>query len=519
MKTAFWLPLTVLACSSPSIPEPMGTPATARLAAGSASSGSVQLFSEPEEYRARDISAEAGRDYFMRTGVGDPYGAGIPYPVFLALMDAYPERLGRDWAGFNERFGTFFDPTSDGQLPVGFHLTTDPNTRVSFLMMNCQICHTDRINLPDGPRVIAGMGSKRVRLHAYGKALVDIGRDPDLSANRLLRRADRIARARQLTWPADWRKALAVNTVRALVAQARSRGDHSDRIGDGLPGRVSTIDGFVMALNWQYDAKLALPPVRGWVKIPDVAVWRYRESNSFDAVAIGAPVAQVAGADFALGVRPRWYDEHRHISTSMFLFLRRFSRQLPYPGAIDRPLARRGYQLFHNACADCHGAYNSPDARERMVSYEESVVDHEVVGTDRARLEAVTPEFVAFANQVPATTGLTTVRQTGGYVPRPLIDVWARGTYGHNGQWPSLAVLAMPPEDRPTRFVVDLDAPYDLAGVGLPWRPVDATEPSAGSGRYLYDASLPGHSVQGHTFLSDHPAEERAAILEYLKTL
>lgn len=36
------------------------------------------VYSEPPEYGPREISAEAGRDYFMRTGVGDPYDGSRP---------------------------------------------------------------------------------------------------------------------------------------------------------------------------------------------------------------------------------------------------------------------------------------------------------------------------------------------------------------------------------------------------------------------------------------------------------
>ena len=40
--------------------------------------------------------------------------------------------------------------------------------------------------------------------------------------------------------------------------------------------------------------------------------------------------------------------------------------------------------------------------------------------------------------------------------------VWARGLLGHAGQWPSLAVLATKPAQRPSRFVVHGEAPLDL---------------------------------------------------------
>ena len=56
-----------------------------------------EVMSDPPEYAYRRPSAEAGREYFAVTGVGDPYGAGIPYPVLLGLQSMYPDRLGADW--------------------------------------------------------------------------------------------------------------------------------------------------------------------------------------------------------------------------------------------------------------------------------------------------------------------------------------------------------------------------------------------------------------------------------------
>jgi hypothetical protein len=95
------------------------------------------------------------------------------------------------------------------------------------------------------------------------------------------------------------------------------------------------------------------------------------------------------------------------------------------------------------------------------------------------------------------------------------MSVWARAPYGHNGQWPSLAVLAMTPDKRPTRFVVRAAEPLDLLRVGVT---IAAPEAQLSDGDYLQDASKPGFSVLGHPFLSDLGRDARA-VVEYLKTL
>lgn len=505
----------------PTVPSPVSSPGPA--AVFSPAGVAAELFSEPVEYRARPVSVDAGRTYFMETGVGDPYAAGIAYPLFLALQQTYPARLGRNWNEFNRKFGTIPNPKTPNDptaLPVGFHLTTDPNTGVKFLMMNCQVCHTARLRLPGGDKVVSGLGNKRLRIHSYARALMDIGADRRLDGDRLVSVATRLAARRSLRWPRLYAGPIVANTLGELRRRSKVVGPDLQRLGAELPGRVATVSGFSMALNVRYHTRLAMPKTPGWVKIPDVAVWRYRDTNSFDGMVLGSPVTLIAEADFAFGVRPRWYETHRHIPTSIFLFMKSFERDLPYPGTIDPTLAREGYRVFNRACAKCHGRYAPPGTppAQRFVLYKERLISIDQVDTDAARLDAVTPAFLQAANAPAATRGLTHARATRAYVPRPLINVWARGLYGHNGQWPSLHVLAMPPDKRPRTFIVQPDATYDLVRLGTRWRPHEPGKPLA-SGEYLYDGTRPGFLVKGHEFLSKLPAQNRRAVLEYLKTL
>lgn len=472
-----------------------------------------EVYAEPPEYAYRTPSAAAGEEYFGRIGVGDPYGAGIPYPVFVALQSLYPDEIGRDWPEFAARFGVHRDPRTledASALPVGFHLARDPQTRVDFLMVNCQLCHAEVLEVDGTPTVISGLGNKRLRLHAYDAALVRIAQDPALDARSLLAATRAAAEAHDLAWPPDTREPIVAEVLRKLRHRAQIRATDSERLAAGPPGRIATIEGFALAMNETYGSDLALSEDIGWAKIPDVAPWRYRETNSFDGVSFGDPVATVAGADFAFGVRPQWYLQHPHIATSMYLYLRHFSRDLEFPGPVDAELAARGELAFDENCAQCHGSYHGG-----RVAYVEEVVPHAVVETDRTRLEAVTDAFVAASGRVAETRGYVVTARSTGYVPRPLNDVWARGLYGHAGQWPDLATLALPPEERPDTILVDPTAPLDLERVGVRWR--EGSEPKGAE--FRQDAGHPGLDNGGHTFLSDLDPESRAAILEYLKTL
>jgi hypothetical protein len=470
--------------------------------------------SDPDEYHDHGISVAAGEATFTRLGGGDPYATGIAYPVWLALVEGFPAETGGSVARFAERFGFLVDGPP-GTLPVGFHATIDPNTRVPFVVMNCQLCHAERLHLPAGDRLVSGLGSTTVRVHAYDAAFVHIARDPSFSTESVLARANQAAREHDLPWPEATRLPIVRATVTALRERAEARGADVERLSGGLPGRVATIESFAMALGAR-GAHVPLGPTVGWAKVPDVRGFPWRDTLSWDGVGTGSPVALAAEADFAFGARPEWFETHRHIATSLYMFLKRFDRELPYPGPVDVALAERGRSVFDGTCARCHGFYSPPGPQPR-VRYRERVIPLETVGTDAAREQAVTPSFVAAANSVPLARGLSTVAATGGYVPPVLVDVWARGTYGHAGQWPSIAVMAMKPAERPRWFAVEPDAPYDLTGLGLKWTALrEGDKPARG---YAYDGTQPGYGVEGHWFLSDLAAEERRAVLEYLKTL
>lgn len=472
--------------------------------------------SAPAEYASRPISAEAGKTYFEETGGGDPYATGMAYPVFLALMDSFPRELGHNWTEFSAKFGTIPRPGQERDpwaLPVGFHVTTDPNTSVPFLVGNCQLCHAERIRTPHGDTFVAGLGNTRVRIHAYDNALVRIGDSDALSNDALEQRALAHAQRLGLAWPGHLRSAIVNATVDGLRARSALRGPHVKRFDAALPGRMATIESFALGAMALTGHPIAPTNVIGWARVPDVRGTPFRETLSFDASGYGSPQVLVQEADFLFGVRPAWVREHPHIGTSMLLYLRAFTRKLPFPGSIDRAKSERGRSVFDDTCARCHGIYVQ-HGDETRVSYKERVVSVDEVGTDPARAAAVTPDFVEVSNGIALTEGLTRVRHTGGYVPPVLLDVWARGVYGHVGQWPSLAALATEPAARPVRYAVDPDGLYDLERIGVRY---DAA-PAAAVG-YVYDGTLPGFGVGGHPFLSSLATDDRQDVLEYLKTL
>ncbi|MBX7165661.1 MAG: c-type cytochrome [Pirellulales bacterium] len=187
-----------------------------------------------------------------------------------------------------------------------------------------------------------------------------------------------------------------------------------------------------------------------------------------------------------------------------------------YPFEIDEALAKQGEMLFNKTCADCHGTYGKDG------QWPGEIVPLDVVGTDRARLDSLTPEMRAsyelswFSNYGEKKS----IHDPGGYVAQPLDGIWASAPYFHNGSVPTLWHL-MHPDQRPKVWQRTEDG-YDRERVGLEVTeftemPSEANTPV--KKRTYFDTGMFAKSAGGHTFPDKLNEEEKRAVLEYLKTL
>jgi len=196
-----------------------------------------------------------------------------------------------------------------------------------------------------------------------------------------------------------------------------------------------------------------------------------------------------------------------------------------YPFPIDTKKAEAGKLLFNDHCAKCHGTYGE------KWTYPNKIIPLRDIGTDRKRAENIGPKFGEayntswFAQEYSGKWFFPgkPVHLTSGYQAPPLDGIWATAPYFHNGSVPTLeAVLNSKARPRIfTRSYRTNAEDYDTAKVGWKITEVPAAKPSL-SGfekRKIYDTTEPGRGNQGHTYGDDLNAEERHAILEYLKTL
>jgi len=151
---------------------------------------------------------------------------------------------------------------------------------------------------------------------------------------------------------------------------------------------------------------------------------------------------------------------------------------------INVDAAKRGQKHFSKACQKCHGEYEKAWTKEgaEFLSITEQIKTTKVkykkqtevkdMGTDPQRYVGMN-FFAKELNDLKISKWMkTVVVPQKGYVPPPLVGVWARYPYLHNNAIPSLCALLTKPSKRPKVFYQgpanDPDRDFDKDCVGYP---------------------------------------------------
>jgi mono/diheme cytochrome c family protein len=231
-----------------------------------------------------------------------------------------------------------------------------------------------------------------------------------------------------------------------------------------------------------------------------------------------APKTPRQNMPFARGRGPEGWEAKWHALEPDFVHIYQYIEELEvpkYPFEIDTDLAAKGNALFVKTCAECHGSYG-PDGEFPNV-----IVPIEDIGTDAVRLTAVPKDDRIWNNKTWLQYGgkYPVWEESEGYLAPPLDGVWASAPYFHNGAAPTLTAV-MNPSDRPKVWKRSENG-YDKVNVGLEVEVFDSVPEglSDRQRRMHYDTSHFGNTNTGHTFPDTLDADEKIAVIEYLKTL
>jgi len=377
---------------------------------------------------------------------------------------------------FRDRYGLHAAPYDNGGLPMGFHVSQ--SLLGKGIVSDCLLCHAGRV----ADQTIIGLGNSSLEL----QGLFD----------------DLIVQQGFLKFPFRFSHVRGTIDVVSPVAFLLELRD--PELNYRVPGKLDYVD------NVCSD-----PPAWWLLKKKQTRNWT------------GSGDARATRMDMVILLNPFNSGPFIKRQESVFADIHAFvmTAQAPrYPFPVDARRAERGRELFADHCAKCHGTYGEKP------SYPNKVVPLEKIGTDPALAEALTAKNMAYYNaswfaREKGPDGRPYLATAGrGYQAPPLDGVWATAPYFHNGSVPTVYHV-LNSKERPrvfTRTYRTGKDEYDPAKLGWKFQALgrgpDPRLPAV-ERRKVYDTTQPGRGNGGHTFGDHLTDEERAAVIEYLKTL
>lgn len=436
---------------------------------------------------------------FKYGSIGGERDAGIPYWIFYVLPRMFPDKI----PGPNG-FASFGVSWEQGQeLPVGFTKKVVGFARVG---NNCASCHTTnyRLTANETPTFVNAGPGHTLNLEGVFRFLVDCAKDPRFNADNLMREINLVT---DLSWldRAIYRFILIPITKKRLTEREAQfawiyRHDFPEW-GRGRDDAMNLTKYFLVGSPMDDSIGPSdIPSIWNLQKYDRDGITMNWAGDSHDKYSV-----IIDSALGLLGAAPK--------SNAEFLeevdWLVKYLSDKPspkYPLPIDAALADTGKQVFERECATCHA---SERTGKRMPLAG--------VDTDPERLWTWKKEHAVAANKKVADFGIErkglVEDELIGYNPPFLDGLWLRAPYLHNGAVPTLRDMLKPPAERPTVFWRGYDL-YDAVNVGFV-----TTGPEAERVGTRHDVKERSNGNGGHLFGTALPETEKAALLEYLKTL
>ena len=223
----------------------------------------------------------------------------------------------------------------------------------------------------------------------------------------------------------------------------------------------------------------------------------------------------------------KWMDETpdkiEELTTAVFASEAPKWRDFFGENSIQIERAKRGEKVYIASCRKCHGEYVKDWAKSTdtvQVNYDETVRD---VGTDPKRYQGMQALADALNPLAFSKKFNIVIEPHSGYVPPPLVGIWARYPYLHNNSIPNLCAFMLPPDQRPktyySRKALDRNQDYDQECMGYPIQASHSREKP--DPEHLFDTGKEGLSNAGHydRIFSRLDAAQKRDLIEFLKTL
>ena len=451
-------------------------------------------------------------EHFKYGSTGGERESGFPYWIFQALPKVCEHRL----PGGYRSLGLLYEEGKD--LPIG--MSQRRYTGIDRTFLNCAVCHTSTVrDTPQSrPRIVLGMPAAQFDVMAFERFFFECAADSRFSADYIIPEVRRLQQSkgedldlldRYLVYP------LAIGIMRDRLLMLRGRFDFVLQQADqGLawgPGRVDTFNSAKVIFNFPMH-KLDSNELNAPADFP--SIWNQKRKRGMQLHWDGNNTMveeRNKSAAFGTGTTPPTIDLKAIGRVEAWI---EEVKQPPYPYPIDTALSARGAGVYQQYCVSCHGVSGNDFSGDQVGK----VTPIAEVATDRRRLDSYT--YALAVNQGTLYAGyphrFTNFRKTYGYANLPLDGLWLRAPYLHNGSVPTLRDLLEPAARRPRTFYRGYDV-FDAQNVGF----ISNVAEEQGRKLFHFDTSVVGNSNAGHegpAYGTDLPAQDKAALLEYLKT-
>jgi mono/diheme cytochrome c family protein len=426
-----------------------------------------------EASKQRSGNPEEGYNYLT---TGDYLKSGIPFSFFQMGIGKSAEDLGRE--GINK------------DIPYSFNAVIAPNGE-KIVSPNCLQCHSQEFN---GALVI-GMGN----------SLSDYTTDHSANA-RLLEKLLKNGSGNNLKYDAAKNFIQSIEAVSPYLVTETKGVNVADRLAALLVAHRDP-----KTFRWIDSSQLPIPEELIPTDVPPWWLLKKKHAmfyngfgrGDFGRFLMASNLLTVTDTSEAAEVDKHFNDVLAYI----------YSLQPPkYPRPINTKLAEDGQLIFEASCSGCHGNYG------KDADYPNLLIPEETIQTDSLLYSSnySSPQFVDWFNQSWFTTGDHPAKLVPfkGYIAPPLDGIWATAPYLHNGSVPNLETL-LNSKLRPKYWSRNFKNPqYDIDSPGWKYK-----EEAAPVNKDTYNTTLKGYSNTGHTFGDKLSNDERAALIEYLKTL